>query len=289
MNKQEIIKNLATIVSRSEKPFLLFSGPSGSGKTWSAELLAKLLGYKVVTSFSELDDTSTMYEKQPVLVMLDELQGKKKNFQEVVLEKMNQIESSKGKYKCFDPTERVVSIKQVIVVIATTDKHKILDPIVRRCTVIDYPEYNKKEIKEIVENENKKIDKTIIQKIVDCCKLDIRTALSMAEQYKVFKNFEQVLDVRCLDEFGLTRNEEKYLMYLKMNGSASVDALTSILSLPSNKELVFEIEPYFKKMGWVDTLSKGRNLTKQGKVFVEQFIDTFKEVSYDGVQWQKKK
>jgi len=284
MNKQEIVKNLATIVSQSEKPFLLFSGPSGSGKTWSAELLAKLLGYKVVNSFAELDDPSTMYDRQPVLVMLDELQGKKKNFQEVVLEKMNQIEASKGKYKCFDPIERTVSVKQVIVVIATTDKHKILDPIVRRCTIIDYPEYNKNEIKEIVEKENKKIDKTIIQRIVDCCKLNIRTALSMAEQYRIFKNFEQVLDVRCINEFGLTRNEEKYLLYLKMNGSASVDALTSILSLPSKQELVYEIEPYFKKMGWVDTLSKGRKLTKQGKAFVDQFINTFKEISYDGIQ-----
>jgi Holliday junction resolvasome RuvABC ATP-dependent DNA helicase subunit len=58
----------------------------------------------------------------------------------------------------------------------------------------------------------------------------------------------------------------------------SVDAITSILSLPSKQEVVMEIEPYFKKMGWVDTQSKGRKLTKQGQDFVSQLQNTFEVV-----------
>lgn len=278
MNKQDIVKNLSIMIPKSEKPFLLFSGPSGTGKTWSAEMLAKELGYKIIDSFTDLEQMSNIYDPQPILVMLDELQGKNRAFQELVLEKMNQIEKNKGKYKAFDPNERVVSVKNIIVVICTTDKHKILDPIVRRCTIIDYPEYDKNEIKDIVKSTFKKVAENIVQSIVDSCKLNVRAALSMAEQYMIFKDLDKVREIRCINKFGLTRNEEKYLLYLSARGTMSVDAITSILSLPSKQEVVMEIEPYFKKMGWVDTQSKGRKLTKQGQDFVSQLQNTFEVV-----------
>jgi Holliday junction resolvasome RuvABC ATP-dependent DNA helicase subunit len=278
MNKQDIVKNLSIMIPKSEKPFLLFSGPSGTGKTWSAEMLAKELGYKIIDSFTDLEQMSNIYDPQPILVMLDELQGKNRAFQELVLEKMNQIEKNKGKYKAFDPNERVVSVKNIIVVICTTDKHKILDPIVRRCTIIDYPEYDKNEIKDIVKSTFKKVAENIVQSIVDSCKLNVRAALSMAEQYMIFKDLDKVREIRCINKFGLTRNEEKYLLYLSSRGTMSVDAITSILSLPSKQEVVMEIEPYFKKMGWVDTQSKGRKLTKQGQDFVSQLQNTFEVV-----------
>lgn len=270
MNKEEIVKNLAKLIPGSKRPFLLFSGPSGSGKTWSAQKLADELGYQVVESFEELESSETMYSSRPVLVMLEELQGASKKKQENILEKMNEIEHNKGRFECVDISEMTTAIKKIIIIICTTDKHKILDPIVRRCTVIDYPEYNELEIKEIVTSTYPKLAKDIIFNIVGCCKLNVRTALSLAEQYLIFKDLNKVLEVRYIDSFGLSQNDKKYLFFLYSRGTMSVDELTSVLSLPNKKCIEQEIEPYFKKISLIETATRGRELTRKGKKFVEE-------------------
>jgi Holliday junction resolvasome RuvABC ATP-dependent DNA helicase subunit len=90
----------------------------------------------------------------------------------------------------------------------------------------------------------------------------------------VAKWFEE----RHIDQNGLGEREYNFLKYLKRSGATSAPTLKNGLGI-SNEQDFSEIDEYLRRLGLVTLTPGGRNLTKEGKNYIENHVDLRDRIS----------
>lgn len=266
MDKTKTIELLADkLTSKGNatyRPFILFAGPSGSGKTYCANLLAELLGYDIVT---RLTDANTNNDDS-IVIVLDEAQGLKKAEQEKLLALMNDIEDRRGAFIAYNNKGIPIARKKVVLILCTTNRAQILEPIKNRCIPVEFKAYEAEDIRDIILCTYSSIKPEIADSLSRVCKLNVRFALQMADFVQNSNmTVPDVLVMFGLDRNGLSETDLDYIRILGVNGPCSVQTIASVLSAVDTREIEQVTEVYLKRAGFIEIRGKGRILTQRGK------------------------
>lgn len=191
----ERIKNLVkSEISKGECPHFLFSGSAGMGKTTLAYVIANELGSDTLyinasmengidvlrTKIQSFASTVSLSESGPKIVIMDEADGITPIMQGAL----------KGFLESFSANCRFIFTCNL--------KHKIIEPIQSRCTVIDfnYTPVEKpkiaaaffKRVIEILENEKVKYEQKVVAKLVEKNFPDFRKTLNELQKAAAISN-----------------------------------------------------------------------------------------------------
>ena len=185
-------KNMVkAMVAKGEITHLLFTGGPGMGKTTLAYAIANELGSDILYINASMDSgidvlrtkiqtfasSMSLSDTGPKLVILDEADGASVNFQAGL----------KGFLESFSANCRFIFTANV--------KHKIIDPIKSRCTVVDfsYDSVEKpkiaaqffKRVIQILNTEHVEFDQKVVAKLVEKNFPDFRKTLNELQRHAV--------------------------------------------------------------------------------------------------------
>ncbi|MDC4183621.1 DNA polymerase III subunit gamma/tau [Mycoplasma bradburyae] len=131
--------------------------------------------------------------------------------------------------------------KHVAFIFATTEFHKIPLTVVSRCQSFNFKKLDKKDIvdvlKNVVKNEDIKIDDSAINKIADLASGSARDSLSILQQLSFDKNNKITID-KVDETFGLINLEMK-LIFLKLFNEKNVKGIIDLLNDAETKGINF--------------------------------------------------
>ena len=257
-----------------ERPLghLLIHGPLGSGKTTLAHLAAAETGDHLVEISRPVDERGLMHALWSLpnsgagILFIDEAHRQSRGTQEslLTLTEAGFIQSKWG-------TEH---FDWLTVIMATTEKRLINEPLQSRCTVMDMDEYTEEEMQAIVagmaERAGVELDEEVVAALAIAAVGVPRAArhlvLAAQELVAVEQNptTEAILTHCRLDRDGLSRDHLAYLECLvDVGGQAGLEILSVRLQL--HKTQVQRIERLLVDRGYVRYDSRGRILTGSGR------------------------
>lgn len=208
IGQEHIIKTITNeILHNKVAHAYLFSGPRGVGKTTLARLLAKAMNCEKMAkdSFSPCNNCSSCQEisssrSMDVLEIDAASHTGVDNVRENIIDNA-QFKSAKSKYKIFiiDEVHMLSSSafnallktleeppEHVIFILATTELHKLPDTIISRCQRFLFHKVKfdilTKHLQTIAKEEDTKIDKEVIERLVGKSDGCVRDAVSLLDQ-----------------------------------------------------------------------------------------------------------
>jgi DNA polymerase-3 subunit gamma/tau len=229
LGNDSLVKSLKSLLSKEKHPHTyMFHGESGCGKTTLARIIANYLkcnesdvfevnmsnnrGIDTARSIIERCELSPMFGNTMVII-LDEVHKSTNEFQNAML-------------KVLEDTP-----KNIYFILCTTDPHKVLLTVRNRCTQFEVSKLTASNLEKllnvVIKNEKLKIEKDIINKIVNKSEGCSREALILLEKVKDLSIDE--LD-KSIDNFSIEKEEIISLCRRLINKSSSWKMIAASLS-----------------------------------------------------------
>ena len=217
---------------------------------------------------------------QNVTVLFDECHALPKDLTNIFLTAFN-VEGAKKKLVSVAEGFMEFDFEKQIYLFATTELHKLFDPLKDRLTIIDFKQYDEKELGEIMQNKVDWVsyEDGVMQSIVSCVKGNARSAIKLALKIQDWCNKNRISSM-CHGEwakmkkhfnilpFGLTNIEVQILRALHKRGACSLQMLSAITGM-SRQAIQQEAENNLLRKGFMDIDGK-RKITNKGTKILEQ-------------------
>ena len=217
---------------------------------------------------------------QNVTVLFDECHALPKDLTNIFLTAFN-VEGAKKKLVSVAEGFMEFDFEKQIYLFATTELHKLFDPLKDRLTIIDFKQYDEKELGEIMQNKVDWVsyEDGVMTSIVSCVKGNARSAIKLALKIQDWCNKNRISSM-CHGEwakmkkhfnilpFGLTNIEVQILRALHKRGACSLQMLSAITGM-SRQAIQQEAENNLLRKGFMDIDGK-RKITNKGTKILEQ-------------------
>jgi len=217
---------------------------------------------------------------QNVTVLFDECHALPKDLTNIFLTAFN-VEGAKKKLVSVAEGFMEFDFEKQIYLFATTELHKLFDPLKDRLTIIDFKQYDEKELGVIMQNKVDWVDYKdgVMNSIVSCVKGNARSAIKLALKIQDWCNKNRISSM-CHGEwakmkahfnilpFGLTNIEVQILRALHKRGACSLQMLSAITGM-SRQAIQQEAENNLLRKGFMDIDGK-RKITNKGTKILEQ-------------------
>ena len=217
---------------------------------------------------------------QEVTVLFDECHALPKDLTNIFLTAFN-VEGAKKKLVSVAEGFMEFDFEKQVYLFATTELHKLFDPLKDRLTIIDFKQYDEQELGEIMKNKVDWVDYKdgVMTSIVSCVKGNARSAIKLALKIQDWCNKNRISSM-CHGEwakmkahfnilpFGLTNTEVQILRALHKRGACSLQMLSAITGM-SRQALQQEAENNLLRKGFMDIDGK-RKITNKGTKILEQ-------------------
>jgi Holliday junction DNA helicase RuvB len=272
-------------------PHMLMTGGPGLGKTELSHILAKEMGCELHEQLAQnIKDQKDLQSflltpKDREVILLDEIHELPAIAQTTLYRAMeNQqifLECKRGK------KSRPLKIANFTILAATTDPHKLLQPLRDRFKLIlDYQFYTAQELEAMLRTRVQQlrwiVEDSVFALISQRGKGVPRITLRLLESVKMLASsmneevirqdhFHRTCEIESIDPKGLTHNEVQYLNILYENdGSARLNIIASRLGLNS-KHVSMIIEQFLIRTGLVTKNNSIRVLTQDGLKHLREF------------------
>lgn len=215
-----------------------------------------------------------------VTVLFDECHALPKDLTDVFLTAFN-VEGAKKKTVSVGDGFVTFEFEKQIYLFATTELHKLFDPLKDRLTIIDFKQYTEKELAQMMKMKVDWIryDHGVLESIVSTVKGNARSAIKRVLQVKSWCELSRISKM-CHNEwnkmkdkfgilpFGLTNIEIQILRALQKRGACSLQMLSAITGM-SRQAIQLEAENNLLRKGFMDIDGK-RKITTKGTKILEQ-------------------
>jgi Holliday junction DNA helicase RuvB len=269
-------------------PDMAFLGPAGHGKTSLARLVAKELGRRLIEiNATTLKDPFQLrgyiindMPPEGAVIFVDECHALKKPIQTNLLsatESPRKLHTSDKKEIYRDSLPQNFSF-----IFATTRRSYIIPELYSRLDIVEFDEYSLDEKCEIVIKHMKKKHNIRKEQFDVECVIDIagrsRSARAVIRSCnKIVQNMNRgdgkltksivndTFRILGIDKNGLTKLDRKMLKYLsKRSAPVGLETLSILMRMPK-KDVQGEVEPFLLRQGYVNRMSSGRMITKEGR------------------------
>lgn len=291
---QQEVKNRLGFYAKAHKsgtiiPPIMFNGAKGLGKTEFAKEFAKGIKRKLLEiNCGTIRNANQFFEQvfipaiadEEITVLFDECHALPQDLVEVFLTVFN-VEGRKSKQVAFAEGFATFDFTKQNFLFATTELHKIFDPLKDRMTIVDFKQYNPKELAHIISN---KVDwvtykDEVLAEIADTVRGNARSAIKRALEIKAFCNIKNIrsIDAKAWKEikttlgikpFGLTNLEVQILDILKSNGPSSLQMLSAVTGM-SRSAIQLDAENNLLRSGFMEIDGK-RKITVKGSNILKQ-------------------
>lgn len=285
--------NVASHCRSTPFPTMLFTGSHGLGKTYMANRVAYALDRTLV----EFDSGSIKTEKDLVencffggIMQTDPTKGVTILFDEAhllggeitgkLLTLLSNNDEHENNMRYQDKLLKY-NMKQINVIFATTDAHKIFNPLRNRCTEVYFFPYSNEELIDIVKLYVGDIRLSCNKKqLAYCCRRRARDAFKLAENIlrQCKMTGKKTLTQACFKELceklgyypmGLKGQEIRLLEKVGESGPIAARAVADQLGV-TQVNVEEELECYPKELGLLMSTSRGRVLTPEGKKYLKR-------------------
>ena len=272
-------------------PHCIMQGGAGLGKTELSHILAREMGCDLHEQLAQnIKDPKDLHAflltpKDREVVLLDEIHELPSIAQTCLYRIMEDrqifLECKRGK------KSRPLKIANFTILAATTDPHKLLQPLRDRFKlVLDYQFYTAQELEAMLRTRVQQlgwiVEDSVFGLISHRGKGIPRIALRLLESVKMLASslneevvridhFHRTCEIESIDPKGLTGSEVKYMKILYDNdGTARLNILASRLGLNS-KHVSMIIEQFLIRTGLVTKNNSIRVLTQDGLNHLREF------------------
>jgi len=215
-----------------------------------------------------------------ITVLFDECHALPKDLTDIFLTAFN-IEGAKKKTVSVAEGFVEFDFQKQIYLFATTELHKLFDPLKDRLTIIDFKQYTDGELVNIMKGKVDWInyDDGVVESIVTTVRGNARSAVKRVLQVKSWCELGKISKM-CHAEwkkmkkkfgilpFGLTNTEVQILRALSKRGACSLQMLSAITGM-SRQAIQLEAENNLLRKGFMDIDGK-RKITTKGTQILEQ-------------------
>ena len=264
-------------------PPIMLNGAKGLGKTEFAKEFAKGIKRKLLEiNCGTIRNAQQFFEQvfmpaiagEEITVLLDECHALPKDLTEVFLTVFN-TEGSKSKQVSIGEGFATFDFEKQNFLFATTELHKIFDPLKDRMTIVDFKPYVPKELAHIIQKKIDwvQFDKAVLDQIADTVRGNARSAIKRALEIKAFceinnnpnvdaKAWLKIKQILGIKPQGLTNLEVQILDILKSNGPSSLQMLSAVTGM-SRSAIQLEAENNLLRSGFMEIDGK-RKITVKG-------------------------
>ena len=290
---QEKIKNKLSFYTKVKKsggitPPIMFNGAKGLGKTEFAKQFSRGIGRPILeincgtirnaAQFFEQVFLTVIQDKE-IAILFDEYHALPKDLEEVFLTAFN-TEGAKTKEVSIGDGFATFDFTQQTFLFATTEMHKIFEPLKDRMTVVDFVPYQKYELAGIIKNKFDWVnyESGLLDEIAGTVRGNARSAVKRALEIKAycnikntsnmtFKRWEDLKVTLDIRPFGLSNIEVEILKTLKEHGECSLQMLSAITGM-SRSALQKDAENNLLRCGFLKIDGK-RHITSKGQKILE--------------------
>jgi Holliday junction DNA helicase RuvB len=263
-------------------PHILISGLAGTGKTTLAEIIANLAGSPITSvitsSLNSPMDIAELVHKKPKILFLDEIHSlaSNRNLCETFYTIMEDFKWGRFSFEPFT------------LIGATTEKGEMIQkikPFVDRFKIhLDLDNYTKNNMITIGKQYNKKVfpnyilTEKILEKISENTRQTPRLMIRLVESTVYFEgNLDQVLTGFNIINKGFYQRDLKALQYISQNEKGvGLQAISTYLQT-TEKDYLYNIEPYLLCNNLITRKSRGRIITEQGKETIQYLLTKLKQ------------
>ena len=279
-------------------PHMMLVAPKGCGKTLMARALSlnliqkgestpkrrQLINCSSIKNMEQFFDQIVMPKlvDKDVTVFFDECHMIPSDVQNALLTVLNPNPQNANTFS-YGEFDWDVDFKRISFIFATTESHKVIDPLMDRCRRIDLEDYTAEDLQRMLTlNVAKKVDfdKETLPQIATTLRGNGRAAQMMADdimQYcaknrkRKFKlnDWKRLKDSLDILPLGLNRTELKVLKALSEQPYTKLTNLSAKLGM-SKSVIMRDFEMYLQKQGLFEIDPLGRQLTKKGREYLQE-------------------
>ena len=165
-------------------------------------------------------------------------------------------------------------------IFCTTESHKVLSPLMDRLERIELEEYKINDLCQIIkENVKANIRDEIVYSIASCIRCNPRKAVDISNKINSYltskskKSFEdadwQVIKEKLgILDLGLSELEVRALRIIALKRNIKLTALAAKMGM-SKAAMMHDIENYLKKFDLIEINENGRQITREGEVYLQ--------------------
>ncbi len=222
----------------------------------------------------------TQIAGREVTVLFDECHALPKDLTDVFLTAFN-VEGASSKDVSIGDGVVSFDFKKQIYLFATTELHKLFDPLKDRLTIIDFKQYSNVELAKIMKSKVNWIsyDDGVLDSIVNTVRGNARSAIKRVLQLKSWcelnhvnkishKEWDKMRNQFGILPFGLVNIEVQILQALKARGTCSLQMLSAITGM-SRQAIQREAENNLLRKGFMEIDGK-RKITTKGTKILQQ-------------------
>jgi Holliday junction DNA helicase RuvB len=257
--------------------FLIY-GTKGHGKTTLALIIAKMLGFEIMTyvgnSFTQKNLIDFLSKNQDnsakgMVLFIDEIHGLDKNLADYMLPIIEQFILPEGKLK----------LRPFVLIGCTTDKNQLAkksEPFVDRCASgdIKLEHYKAENIKVILKQLNDRVYQVNIpEEVYDILAINTRfnprTAIAFFKDYLICKDINKVLKSHRVVKNSLNTDDILVLKHLVEIGKPIGMEVLAIITQQTKQDYQLLQEPFLIQQGYVSRTARGRVATEKTKLLLQ--------------------
>lgn len=270
-------------------PPIMLNGAKGLGKTEFAKDFARGINRKLLEiNCGTIRNSQQFFEQvfmpaiagEEMTVLFDECHALPKDLVEVFLTAFN-VEGAKQKMVSIGDGFATFDFEKQNFLFATTELHKIFDPLKDRMTIVDFKPYSSNDLAHIIQKKIDwvQFDKSILSQIADTVRGNARSAIKRALEIKAFceinnnprinvKAWAKMKHLLGIKPYGLTNLEVQILDILKSNGPSSLQMLSAVTGM-SRSAIQLDAENNLLRSGFMEIDGKRKITIKGAKIMKE--------------------
>ena len=266
-------------------PFIKLDGrapPLQSREALFEAINASLIGQNIRPIRRSNGGAQVIIEYPPFLLFVDEVHL----IADAVQQSMLTMVESRDRTAVID-ANRTAHVPLATFVFATTRASEIDGPLASRCEEIQLLDYSVEEVAEIVRRSFSGWSNEICTRLAvygrRVPRISLELANSLATEILVCgepnttteQALETVAKTKLIDELGLTSEDRRYLQVLMRHGGPlGMDPLLNMLGILDKPHVTDQIEPYLQTLGFIKLTAQGRQLTPEGRQYVDSLSTT---------------